>query len=302
MVRKLTVPAGSTQSFAFTTSYGPGFSLRHGESQTSAPLAPGSGYSVAEALPTGWDQTSAVCDDSSPIASIGLAAGEVVTCTFTNAPTPKPAPYFLVIDEDSIDNGSPPNLFSATAVNDQIAQIGLRTLLPAFSGANVGRTIVLHTGQVGDEGWFAPKTIPAAWRTAGQTSDGLRNYLAAGPGLGSRNAKGDREALLDKVPDVTPLRATGLKLLLGRRVCAVVYDSDVSINYGPLNGSLKGDNLGRVALEVVGVTRFDGGSSSSLPKLRVRILDADAVCAESLALLTAAPTPKSSSQPPDVVP
>lgn len=43
-----------------------------------------------------------------------------------------------------------------------------------------------------------------------RASDGLRNFLAAGPGLGGEDAGGDREALLDKVPDVTPLRATGL--------------------------------------------------------------------------------------------
>ena len=43
-----------------------------------------------------------------------------------------------------------------------------------------------------------------------RASDRLRNFLAAGPGLGGEDAGGDREALLDKVPDVTPLRATGL--------------------------------------------------------------------------------------------
>ena len=66
VIRKLTVPAGSTQSFTFTTSFGAGFVLKHGESQTSAPLAPGSGYSVAETSPAGWAQAGAVCDDGSP--------------------------------------------------------------------------------------------------------------------------------------------------------------------------------------------------------------------------------------------
>ena len=34
-------------------------------------------------------------------------------------------------------------------------------------------------------------------------------------------------------------------------VCAVVYDSNISINDGPLNASLKGANLGTVALRVL---------------------------------------------------
>ena len=184
---------------------------------------------------------------------------------------------FLVIDEDSIDNGNPPNFFSDMDVNDHIADIGLRAQLPFFA-SNPGATIVLHTGQVGDEGWFALKTIPASWAAAGPTADGLRNYLVAGPGLGTPDANGDREALLDKVPDVTPLRATGLKLLEGQGVCAVVYDSDISINYDPLNGSLKGANLGIVAFEVISVTELTGFSSSSLPKVTVEILDAEEVC------------------------
>ena len=134
---------------------------------------------------------------------------------------------FLIIDEDSIDNGNPPNFFFAADVNDLIAEIGVRSQLPFFA-ANVGATITLHTGEVGDEGWFAPKSIPASWDAAGPTGDGLRNYLGnpslafphgVGPGLGTPDLGGDREALLDKIPDVTPLRATGLKLVMLGRFC-----------------------------------------------------------------------------------
>ncbi|MBI4608338.1 MAG: hypothetical protein HY726_04950 [Candidatus Rokubacteria bacterium] len=217
---------------------------------------------------------------------------------------------FLVIDEDSIDNGNPPNFFSDVDVNDHIAEIGLRTQLPFFK-ANVGRVITLHTGQVGDEGWFALKTIPGSWAAAGPTGDGLRNYVGnpsqpfphnVGPGLGTPDANGDREALLDKVPDVTPLRARGLKMLEGQRVCAVVYDSDISVNYQPLNGSLKGANLGTVAFDVLAVTQLTGFSSSSLPQVEIRILDADEVCEGPLGLFVTAPEPTSSSEPFDVVP
>ena len=47
-------------------------------------MTPGSGYSLAETVPSGWDQTGATCDDGSPIANISISAGETVTCTFTN--------------------------------------------------------------------------------------------------------------------------------------------------------------------------------------------------------------------------
>src|SRR5204862_1102110 len=48
----------------------------------SVPAA--SGYSLAETVPSGWDQSSATCDDGSPVSNIDVAPGETVTCTFTN--------------------------------------------------------------------------------------------------------------------------------------------------------------------------------------------------------------------------
>ena len=199
------------------------------------------------------------------------------------------AAVFLVIDEESIDNGNPPNFFSDVQVNDHIADIGLRTQLPFFA-ANVGETIRLHTGQVDDEGWFALKTIPDSWK-------GLSNFVSAG-----EPEFGDSEDLLDKIPDVTPLRATGLSGLEGKTVCAVVYDSDISINYDPLDGSLKGANLGIVAFEVDTVTQLTDFSDSSLPEVEITILDADEVCGEELELFADAPEPISSSEPFDVEP
>jgi hypothetical protein len=208
---------------------------------------------------------------------------------------------FLVIDEESIDNGNPPNSFSDVDVNDQMAEVGVRDQL-AYFAANEGRTIDLFTGEVGDEGWHALKTIPSSWRSAGPTDNGTRNFLLAGPGLGSRNHDDDREALLDKIPDVTPLRATGQAMLVGQTICAVVYDSDVSINYSPLLGSLKGANLGIVAFDVLDVRRRFDGSTGSLPRVTIRIRDAEAVCGGPLVLFANAPVPRSSSEPYDVAP
>lgn len=265
-----------------------------------------------------------------------LAAGGVVTytCTATNVQTTftntacvsgstgdgtvtdcdpstvtvLPAAAFILIDEDSIDNGGLPNLFSSTDVNDDFAEIGVRSQLRYFAN-NVGRTLTLWTGEVGDEGWFAPEFIPSSWVSAGPTGDGLRNYVGnpsqgfphnVGPGLGGADQTGgNRETRLDKIPTVNPLRATGLRLLVGKTLCGLVYDSDISINYGPLNGNLQGANLGTVAFEVLSVTPLSGQSSGTLPAVTVRIADANQVCERPLSLFTDAPEPLSSSVPYD---
>jgi hypothetical protein len=83
IVKKVTNPSGSTQSFNFTPSYGSGFALQDGQSSDSGLLQPGN-YSVSEAATTGWDLTSATCDNGNSPSNITLAAGATVTCTFTN--------------------------------------------------------------------------------------------------------------------------------------------------------------------------------------------------------------------------
>lgn len=206
---------------------------------------------------------------------------------------------FLVIDEESIDNGNLPNNFSATDVNDNKAEVGVRQTLKYFKD-NVGKTITLYTGEVGDEGWFALKTIPGSWKSAGPTDNGARNFLQAGPGLG--RGEDDKENLLDKIPDVTPLRAEGLKMLTGRTIIAVVYDGDVGMNYGPLSGSLKGANLGLVALEVLEVKKRTDGSTGSLPRVKVKIVSVGAAEDAALKLFKNAPVPRSSSEPYDTHP
>lgn len=209
------------------------------------------------------------------------------------------AAVFLIIDEESIDNGNEPNNFSERDVNDQIAEVGQRLPLRYFQN-NVGKIIDLYTGQVGDEGWYALKTIPGSWAVAGPSSNGLFNYLKPGPGLGG--GEDDREVLLDKIPNVTPLRATGLSMLKGSTILALVYDGDISINYSPLNGNLQGNNLGLVALDVLEVKERLDASSSALPVVTIRIREVTEVSGLSLALFANAPALKSSSEPFDLVP
>jgi Prealbumin-like fold domain len=54
------------------------------DARTFADIAPGT-YDVAETVPAGWNLVSSSCDDGSDPASIGLSAGETVTCTFHDA-------------------------------------------------------------------------------------------------------------------------------------------------------------------------------------------------------------------------
>lgn len=222
------------------------------------------------------------CDDDNSMES--LSTGEAV---------------FLIIDEESIDNGNEPNDFSDVDVNDQLAEVGVRTPLKYFQ-YNVGKEINLYTGEVGDEGWHALKTIPSSWVNAGPTNNGLKNYLTPGPGLGG--GEDDREVLLDKIPNVTPLRASAISMLKGKTIMALVYDSDVSINYSELNGNLMGSNLGIVAFDVIDVFKRTDGSTGSLPRVVIRIRDVTAVSARPLVLFSNAPEPESSSEPYDVSP
>jgi hypothetical protein len=89
IIDKVTVPAGSTQSFEFDPSYGPNFNLKDADTpKDSGPLVPGI-YSVAEVnIPAGWDLTNTSClssiGDTETAANIELDPGETVTCTFND--------------------------------------------------------------------------------------------------------------------------------------------------------------------------------------------------------------------------
>jgi hypothetical protein len=92
IVDKVTSPTASSQAFTFDASWlGDGvldedFSLTDQATPfDSGSLQPGS-YSVAENPLTGWDLTSATCDDddSSDPGSLTLDPGETISCTFTN--------------------------------------------------------------------------------------------------------------------------------------------------------------------------------------------------------------------------
>lgn len=229
-------------------------------------------------------------------------------------------PIFLIIDEDAIDNGlqfnstgggiipGGPQFFSDWDVNDDIESETQRSVLRYFQ-SNIGSTITIQSGETGDEGWFAPNCIPAKWINSYSYMDNtcligseqqlaIRNYV----GLNGTSAIPSQQRL-DKIPDVRPLRAFGLNRLIGKVVYAVVYDSDLSINYDlgtPLgvNGNLQGETLGVVVFRVNEVRTLNNFSSSTLPEVQITILDA-ALYSNSNFMLLGAPVPASSSVPND---
>jgi len=94
VVDKVTSPSADPQSFDFTTT-GTGynvFSLTDTSPANDQTLTPGS-YSVTETVPSDWDLTTLTCTSSlgtstititKPKADITLAAGDTVSCTFTD--------------------------------------------------------------------------------------------------------------------------------------------------------------------------------------------------------------------------
>ena len=91
-------------------------------------------------------------------------------------------------------------------------------------------------------------------------------------------------------------------MLIGQTISAVVYDSDISINYSPLEGNLMGLNLGMVSFQVLEVVKRTDGSSSSLPKVTVKILNVGETNNPPIKLFMNAPAPFSSSGPFDISP
>ncbi|MCU0623335.1 MAG: hypothetical protein MUF53_05650 [Gemmatimonadaceae bacterium] len=250
--------------------------------------------SAVTAGATACTDAAATAPDVTPDA----AASVVVPPTMSSvAPAEPGAAVLMVVDDDGISHGAEPTFFTEADVNADSARKDQRGVLPYFA-ANVGRELELWSGSVGDEAFHVLPAIPASWRTAGPTTNGARNFVMAGPGLGGN----DNDDRLDKVGGVVPLRATGLAMLRGVPICAVVLKGDVGMNYAPRYGSLKGEALGLAAFEIVSVTRRRNGSSTDLPRVTIRIRDTQATCGGALALLTNAPAPRSSSSPTDLAP
>jgi hypothetical protein len=132
----------------------------------------------------------------------------------------------------------------------------------------------------------------------------LTNYFRAGPGLGSADARGVKQSLLTNVPDAVPLRATGLDMLVGRNVCAVVMKTNAwVVSFSPIATAFQGVDRGVAAFRVDAVTDHTSSAvPGALPKLTVTILSAPATCGGDLDPLVGAPAPINPQIPFDVRP
>lgn len=105
IIKKETLPNGSTQEFEFNPSWSiTNFNLKDGEENNSGWLVPGT-YNISEINPDGWYLYSTSCISSKGhnenIQTISLQSNEIVTCTFTNYQKGS----ITVIKNDNIDSG-----------------------------------------------------------------------------------------------------------------------------------------------------------------------------------------------------
>ncbi len=104
IVKKVTSPAGSQSTFHFNTSWNEsGVDLTDGGQSDSGAIIPGT-YNVSEVPANGWN-SAVSCDNDGSADSINLAAGETVTCTFTNTSTLSDLSITKSIDDSTPDQG-----------------------------------------------------------------------------------------------------------------------------------------------------------------------------------------------------
>ena len=170
MVVKDAAARTTPQDFAFTAGGGlspASFSLDDdsdgtlSNTRTFTNVAPGSGYSLSETVPSGWDQTGATCDDGSPVSNIDVAPGETVTCTFTNRKRGR-----IVVVKDATPND--PQDFSFTAGGGlSPVELQPRRRLRRRRCRTRARSRTSHPGS----GYSLSETVPSGWDQTGATCD-----------------------------------------------------------------------------------------------------------------------------------
>src|SRR5205085_1488244 len=157
------------QSFDFTAGGGlspSSFSLDDNadptlsNTRTFADVVPGNSYSLDETVPSGWDLTSASCDDGNALSHIEIAPGETVTCTFTNRKRGK-----VVVVESSAPND--PQSFDFTAAGG---------LSPTSFSLDDNADPTLSNTQtfnnvVPGSGYSLSESVPSGWDLTSSTCD-----------------------------------------------------------------------------------------------------------------------------------
>ncbi len=129
--------------------------------RTFSDVVPGSGYSVSETVPSGWDQQSVSCSDGSPVSNIDVGAGETVTCTFTNAQRGQ-----IAVVKDALPND--PQDFDFTA-GGGLSPTSFQ--LDDDSDGTLSNTRMFEV--VNGSGYSLSETVPSGWDQQSATcSDG----------------------------------------------------------------------------------------------------------------------------------
>ena len=157
-------------------------------------------------------------------------------------------------------------------VNDDIAGLYVRDLL-FTRGVDITPYdgLWIPTGQEGDFGMFQ-FTNPDP-----QTSNQNGAQFTTQELIDGSCATAD-ENNLDKIDGMAALGTDEITALVGRTVCGLVWDSDISWDSSILEGSLKGDTKGITAFTVKEVVPHPGGGSN-LPLMRVDLIASGNVAA-----------------------
>jgi hypothetical protein len=201
-------------------------------------------------------------DPSAPTVWIGGPDRILTLCD-----DPPIANCLVIMDEDTLDDdmmvvqkfalkhGVTPQYL----INDDIPTQGPNNWLrwsTLFPGDIAVLPVPMPTGQVADEGFFALPPSPP-WS--------LTSFF---DGTVPQNQ-------LDEIANVMPLRNQDLAKLIGTTCVALVYDSDISMNFNPLKGNLQGDRLGLFAFTVLDVVQPglipESTSDNSLYDLVIRV-------------------------------
>ncbi len=127
-------------------------------SHTFTDVMPGSGYSLAETVPGGWDQTAATCDDGSPVSNINVAAGETVTCTFTNRKRGQ-----IVVTHDAVPDDAQDFSFTAGGGLSPASFSLDDDLDPTLANTRTFNDVPVGSG------YSIAESVPAGWDLASAT-------------------------------------------------------------------------------------------------------------------------------------
>jgi hypothetical protein len=171
IVKKVTQPSPdpTDTSFAFTLTGGPSnlnksFSLKNGESNTTANLLVGSGYAAAETVPANWELISATCDDGSPVTNISLNPNEVVTCTYTNHINLSPS-IATTLSAESITVGG--TVHDSATLTGATANAGGTVTYRVYTNATCDSPDPIDAGTKTVTNGVVPDSDPITFNTAG---------------------------------------------------------------------------------------------------------------------------------------